>query len=229
MDLETCTERFGDVINGLKNFKSSAGTTSSDEKLDVTVSFQNLDELTYYDPDDNSLSDLADITTYTIIFNANSGSGTMPNKLGYHGKTTKLSKNRFTKTGYDFMGWSEDVKATAPTYYDRQSLKITNESVLNLTLNAIWKIKTFYITFYPNTGTGSMPQQSATYKSKIKISKNVFAKTNYTFLGWSTNPNSQTATYTNEQEIELTTNLILYAVWKLDEYTITYNANGGKE
>ena len=43
--------------------------------------------------------------TFTIVYNANGGSGTMANTVVTYGVSTRTRPNAFTKTGYTFYGW----------------------------------------------------------------------------------------------------------------------------
>lgn len=45
---------------------------------------------------------------YTIVFDANSGNGTMANQIFSYDVAQNLSKNTFTKTGYVFKGWATE-------------------------------------------------------------------------------------------------------------------------
>ncbi len=45
---------------------------------------------------------------YTIVFDANSGNGTMANQIFTYDVAQNLSKNTFTKTGYVFKGWATE-------------------------------------------------------------------------------------------------------------------------
>ena len=78
--------------------------------------------------------------TYTIIYNANGGVGTMASSSHECGVAKALSKNTFTKLGYTFIGWNTSATATSATYTDQQS--VTDLSTTNgatITLYAIWK------------------------------------------------------------------------------------------
>lgn len=44
--------------------------------------------------------------TYTVVFNSNGGTGTMPNQTFTYGVSQKLNKNTFTKSGSTFAGWN---------------------------------------------------------------------------------------------------------------------------
>lgn len=43
--------------------------------------------------------------TFTIVYNANGGSGTMADMTVIYGVSTQTRPNAFTKTGYTFNGW----------------------------------------------------------------------------------------------------------------------------
>lgn len=65
----------------------------------------------------------------------------------------------------------------------------------------------------------------------VTLSDNVFTRDNYTFRGWSTDPNGS-AMYTDKQSVRnLTTEngavVTLYAVWTKNQYTINFDGNGG--
>jgi uncharacterized repeat protein (TIGR02543 family) len=89
---------------------------------------------------------------------------------------------------------------------------------VNTTLYAIWiplpqtGPPTFVVVFMPNGGTGVMgPQAVQTGQS---LNANSFAKTGYTFTGWSTNATGGGTTLGNLAPYPFAMNLTLYAQWK---------------
>ena len=74
--------------------------------------------------------------TYTIVYNANGGSGSMSNSTHTYDQSKTLTKNAFTKSGYIFIGWA--TSSTGNVAY------VDEASVLNLltsgtiTLYAVW-------------------------------------------------------------------------------------------
>ena len=160
---------------------------------------------------------------YTVTFNANGGSGTMSKQVFTHGISQKLSKNTFTRNGYDFIGWTTNADGTGTSYTNEQSISITGNKILY----AKWKAKEYTVTFNANGGSGSMSNQVFTYGISQKLSKNTFTRNGYDFVGWTTNADGTGTSYTNEQSISITGNKTLYAKWKVKEFTVTFNANGG--
>lgn len=79
----------------------------------------------------------------------------------------------------------------------------------------------------PSNQTGSNTGTSPYYT--FTVSSTVPTRTGYTFLGWSTSDSATSATYTGGGSITVTSSgtTTLYAVWKVNTYTVSYNANGG--
>ena len=79
----------------------------------------------------------------------------------------------------------------------------------------------------PSNQTGSNTGTSPYYT--FTVSSTVPTRTGYTFLGWSTSSSATSASYTGGGSITVTSSgtTTLYAVWKANTYTVSYNANGG--
>lgn len=256
------------------------------------------------------------LSTYTVTYNANGGTGTMSPSTVTYNSSFMTRKNAFTRVGYTFNGWNEKADGTgtswslgsAGVYESGKSWIWTYTS--DITLYAQWKIETYTISYDKNgyTTTGSFPSsQTKTYGTNITLStvvptipsatvtgfkvtldpnggtcstssltsqrleKRTFkswntntsgagesyaagatyssnrsitlylivnktytnysvtlptpTRTGYDFLGWAANKTAAsgtTGTYTP------TSNITLYAIWKIKTYTISYDANGGK-
>lgn len=125
--------------------------------------------------------------------------------------STKLLKNSFTKTGYEFTGWTlynpgtnkwcyanaDGTKVwyeagTQPTgyskaiYADKQNVARTVSRGAHVLFCANWKATNkFYVTFNHNTGgSGTMAGKSVVYGTSTTMPKNTFTKSNRTFKGW---------------------------------------------
>ncbi|GEM_PF-1246945 len=90
-----------------------------------------------------------DANTYSVVFNANGGTGSMSNEaFTYDASAKALTSNSFTRLGYTFLGWATSTeKASALTvdYTDGESvsnLTSANEGTFNL--YAVWARK-YYI------------------------------------------------------------------------------------
>ena len=160
--------------------------------------------------------------TYAVNFNANGGEGTMSSQTFTHGVAQAIKANAFTREGYTFAGWATSADGTI-AYTAGESISITAP----MTLYAVWKAKTYTVTFKPNGGEGTMSSQTFTHGVAQTIKANAFTREGRTFAGWATSADG-TVAYTAGQSISITAPMTLYAVWKTNTYAVNFNANGGK-
>ena len=90
----------------------------------------------------------------------------------------------------------------------------------------------YNINYDANGGQNAPKSQIKIYKDNLTLTKEEPTRPTYKFLGWSTSSKSTTAEYKAGDSYNPGTNeevkdIILYAVWKIDSYTLTINPNGG--
>ncbi|MBQ7252092.1 MAG: InlB B-repeat-containing protein [Kiritimatiellae bacterium] len=116
-------------------------------------------------------------------------------------------------------------------YKDRQSVKNLRSDGKTTVLYAKWAKKTYTVAFNANGGKGKMPPQTVTYGKTVKLAKNTFAFDGSVLLGWATSKGGKVV-YKNAQAVKnLRTDgkaTVLYAKWAKKNYTVAFNANGGK-
>ncbi|CAM8642160.1 Listeria/Bacterioides repeat [Acidimicrobiia bacterium] len=156
---------------------------------------------------------------YTITFNANGGTGTMPAQV-FTVVGEPVNANSFARVGYTFAGW-----ATTPTGPVAVANSATYNTAGNVNLYAVWTPIEYTINFSANGGTGTMPAQVFTVVGE-PVNANTFTRAGYTFAGWATTPTGPVAV-ANSATYNTAGNVTLFAVWTLIDYTITFNANGG--
>ena len=156
----------------------------------------------------------------TVSFNANGGSGTMTNQSA--STATALTSNSFTLTGYTFAGWSTTAGGSV-AYTDGASYPFTSST----TLYAQWTANDNTLTFDGNGSTsGTTAAQTIATNTSATLTTNGFAKTGYTFAGWSTTA-SGSVIYTDGANYTMgTANSTLYAVWTANNNTLTFDGNG---
>jgi uncharacterized protein (TIGR02145 family)/uncharacterized repeat protein (TIGR02543 family) len=154
------------------------------------------------------------VPTYTITFNANSGTVTPTSGITTaHGTISSLPTP--TRTGYDFSGWF--TTATGGT-------AVTTSTVFsaNATIYAQWKTKTFTVTF-SSQGGSAVAEQSVAPGGKATAPANP-TRAGYAFGGW-----YQDVGYTRLWHFDtdlVTEDITLFAKWA---FTITFNVGeGGK-
>jgi hypothetical protein len=74
--------------------------------------------------------------TYTVNFDANGGTGSMPGEAINENTCKNLDSNTFTNTGYEFAGWSPSA-AGGVAYFDLQEYCMGTSDI---TLYAVWVI-----------------------------------------------------------------------------------------
>lgn len=181
---------------------------------------------------------------YTIYFDSNGGSGSMsPMKNISRNAKVTLTKNAFTKSGYNFMGWATSKDSSTVAYYDQQEVAgITSGS--SITLYAVWK-KGLVATFKYNKATWAtdttascnlyngetsctikapeIPNAPGTNRRDQSTSASVRNKGNnpyktlFTVVGWSTNKNATSAQYASRGTITLSANTTYYAIVKINK------------
>ena len=165
---------------------------------------------------------------YRIAFDANGGSGMMPNQHLEYGKKSNLSANAFARAGYSFTGWRLDSKDNGAKYSDGQEvLNLTDIDDGVLTMYAQRTPHSYTIRYAANGGGGSIPDQQMTYDKADKLKANTFKRNGYTWAGWRRDDSASGAQYRNRQEVK---NLLpvdggsttMYAQWTRNTYTVTF-------
>ena len=142
-----------------------------------------------------------EINQYTIAFDTNGGSEIAPITQDYGTEIT--APDNPTRKGYTFKGWDKEIPETMPAE--------------NITVKAQWEINQYTIAFDTNGGSEIAPI-TQDYGTEITAPDNPTRK-GYTFKGW-------------DKEIPKTMpakNITVKAQWEINQYTITFDTNGGSE
>ena len=142
-----------------------------------------------------------EINQYTITFDTNGGSEIAPITQDYGTEITAPADP--TRKGYTFKGWDKEIPETMPAE--------------NITVKAQWEINQYTIAFDTNGGSEIAPI-TQDYGTEITAPDNPTRK-GYTFKGW-------------DKEIPETMpaeNITVKAQWEINQYTITFDTNGGSE
>ena len=143
------------------------------------------------------------VTTYTVSFDANGGTGTMADVTGVSGSYT-LPANGFTApAGQQFKGWATSASGTVIT---GTSITVSADT----TLYAIWEpipVTEYTITFDVNGGSGTIPPQT-TSGQKLSSLPTATRSGSYSFDGWYTSGGTQITT-----AYVFSANTTVYAHW----------------
>lgn len=110
---------------------------------------------------------------------------------------------------------------------DMQIISITAEKIDDEEIFEDEDVKIVSLSYNANGGSGAPASSEYFTESHVPISNTIPTRTGYVFLGWSTSSSATSASYVAGDTIYLISNVTLYAVWKTNTYTVTYNANGG--
>ncbi len=160
------------------------------------------------------------VNTFTVVYNANGGSGTTASSTHTYDVAKALTENAFTRTGYTFAGWAESADGPVK-YADKQSvINLTAANGATVTLFAKWTINKYTVTF--NSNGGSAVTAVAQDFGTTVDSSPVTTRPNYTFSGWYSDAELTkpvTFPYT------VAANATLYARWTVNTFMVTFYSN----
>ena len=159
-----------------------------------------------------------------VTFDGNGAdSGEMPCQTVSRGGGTRLNANAFEKTDYRFAGWNTEADGSGTAYADGQSIGITESA----TLYAQWSLYKATISFNSNSGSGMMENQKVVVDVNTALNANTFEKADYRFIGWNTAADGSGIAFADRQDIRLVGSITLYAQWKSNWVTISFDSNKG--
>ena len=77
-----------------------------------------------------------------------------------------------------------------------------------------------------NGGTGTMNSQDFIVGIPQNLATSTFTRIGYTFEGWNTEPDGSGVSYSDQQNISISSDLTLYAQWRIQTYIISFYPNG---
>ena len=86
---------------------------------------------------------------------------------------------------------------------------------------------THTVYYNANGGTGAPASQTKVYGTILTLSTTVPTRSGYVFSRWNTSPDGSGTSYYPGGQYGLDEDVTLYAIWTPQNYTVTYNANGG--
>ena len=133
---------------------------------------------------------------------------------------------RIYKTHFYFESNVYRQNASTGKIYQPGATYSADESVK---LTAIWEEQaTYTVTYNANGGSGAPAAQTKTHDVALTLSTQKPTRSGYTFLGWATSSSATSAQYQPGGSYTNNSSVTLYAVWKAQTYTITYDNNGGR-
>lgn len=163
----------------------------------------------------------SDFMGYAATFTSGTTSSKVANQVSGYSLLDEVkgsSNNRFI-----FFPSRYGTNDTALEYNTKWA--VVSSIVLTVTTNET----DYTLSYNANGGSGAPSSQTGTGVGSytFPISNAKPTRSGYTFLGWSLSSTATSASYQPGGSITLTASDILYAVWKANTYTVSYNANGG--
>lgn len=157
----------------------------------------------------------ADPIDYKIAYNGNGASGEMAKTNATYDEPVALTKNAFKHEGWRFLGWNTEPDGSGTSYANKQSVvNLTSADGATVTLYAQWEQKSFNVIFTDGQGN-SLSSQTVDYGHGATAPTEP-TREGYTFTGWD-------KAYDN-----ITSDIKVNAKWRINAYTIAYDANGGE-
>lgn len=166
--------------------------------------------------------------TYAVAFHANGGTGSpmAEQSFTYDEAVKALSKNLYSRTGYSFEGWATTDSASAAMYKDQQQVRnLVTEQNGELHLYAVWKAKSYTVTFDANKGETTTNSMNVTYGSAYGTLPTA-TRIGYEFTGWYTERDGGEVVV-NSNIVNITKDITLYAHWTAKTFTVSFNTNMG--
>ena len=166
-----------------------------------------------------------DPETYTVRYDANGGTGAPASQTKTYGVPLTLSAVKPTRTGYEFWGWATSRNATTSEYAPGE--RYTDEA--GVTLYAVWRYvpKTYTVSYDANGGGNTPASQTKTEDVTLTLTSTIPTRYGYTFKGWATSSSATSADYQAGGSYTANESVTLYAVWEINTYTVSFDANGG--
>ena len=223
----------GNVVDALETV---AANDEGDDDGSSVVTFDAVAGTTYYiavGGYENASGDVVlswgdgEFGEYTVTFNPAGGAfadGVETNRMLVSGEAYGELPVP-TRTGYTFTGWMDEDGAT-----------VTSDTIMgdgDVTVMAQWSANCYTVAFDANGGEGTMVPQTNTYDLVSGLTSNAFMRIGHTFAGWATNESGIALFADGDVVSNLTAvangNVKFFAVWNVNQYTLTFDAAGGSD
>ena len=163
------------------------------------------------------------LNNYTVTYDANGGDGAPTSQTKVEDTDLTLSITTPTKTGYTFAGWNT-VTDGSGTAYASGGTYTANADVI---LYAQWTPVTYTVSYDANGGSGAPSAQTKAHDIALTLSSTTPTRDGYTFQGWGSSASDTSVDYASGASYTANASTTLYAIWKINTYPVTYDANEG--
>lgn len=129
-------------------------------------------------------------------------------------ETTVMSDEGFSPIVYEYEGFCSPTQKSVTA--DR-----------NRTVNYFYERETYTITYVTPQSNDTPESQVKIYGVDAKVTKLIPEREGYTFAGWTDSEDSTDIVYNSGDTIKVEEDIILYALWNINTYIISFDSNGG--
>lgn len=167
-------------------------------------------------------NDTHGVSPATVTFDAQSGTAASPASTSVTYGATYGTLATTTRTGYTFVGWWTGAGGTGAEVTAATTVTITAAQ----TLYAKWTAGTSTVTFDAASGSVTPTSARVTFNAAYGLLPTP-TRTGYAFAGWWTGPDGTGTQVTAATVVTTTVDQTLYANWMANNYTVTFDAQGG--
>lgn len=146
--------------------------------------------------------------TYKVTYYSDDNSSALLSQKKYYFSELELTNYTPIKTGYDFVAW-RGSDGNVYSFGDTYSVNA------DLTLTAMWKIKTYTITYNANGGENAPQSVAKEHFETVYLSEIIPTRHGYEFLYWG---GSNGIVYFPGNSCSVNADLVLNAVWRKINY-----------
>jgi uncharacterized repeat protein (TIGR02543 family) len=164
---------------------------------------------------------------YAVTYDANDGAGDQAAQNADFGTAVTLAQgDQVAREGYTLEGWTTGRDGSGSHFGLGDSVRMP---VNGLHLFAHWNVNRYGVTYDANDGDGTQADQAADYGTTLALRDGSgLARDGWTLDGWTTGRDGSGSHFGLGDSVRMPVNgMRLYAHWKVNNYTVTYDANDG--
>lgn len=219
---------WGDIVSGgSQNYqKGKIGIYTEDSSTDtitgIYVEVWFATPYTCIDSDNNFYFDIGGGVTSASTLR---GSATI-NHTDRNNAWAAANQTKLWSGSIDYRRITSDQYCNIYAKFDGVGV-VSNKPMYVNTSVKIPALASYTVSYNANGGSGAPANQTKYYGQTLTLSTAIPTRTGYAFKGWSTSSSATSATYSAGASYTANAAVTLYAVWQVNTYIVSYDANGG--
>ena len=163
------------------------------------------------------------IPAYTISFNSNGATQTVPSITNLSGSTITIpGASSLSKSGYIFSGWSSTQDGGGAVILPGAQYLLLGDG----SFWAVWTPEIYSVEYLDSKGA-TLSANTSYQVGSTPLTLPFPTRPGYTFLGWFDSSVSGSQVGIGGGSFTPSTNCVLYGRWQVNTYTVTLDPNGG--